>query len=677
MIEIEKKDFETVVDEIVTAKDLRLIIEKSLKNHHHYRSIILDISKGSKSKNFRLIKEIAKNRKISDRFIVDQARSVISFFNQGAEEDLDDYYKILQCSLQSDDEDIRNNWIRLMKLYHPDKIGEPGLEKTKKINEAYNFLIDPINRERYDKSYFPNIPVRIKNLDYIQFKNRRFLAVMASLLMLIPVFYIYKGLTSSEVNIEYSKKPVKSADLNDANDDKSSIEIANNEEIVDTQSSDSDIDTGTDNAFVKEQDLDFLEDESYKDKKDNTVSVSDFDETDSEAIVIEENNIANVEANSADSIEIVDTQSSDIDTGTDNTFVKEQDLDFLKDESYKDNKDNTSSVNNLDEIEGEAIVQKQNLGDEIEEDAEDSLDMAGDAEIASVRIDDNKIDESVYTKLESVVENEKEIESDVGYKSSDPIIPQKYTVKKGDSLWSLSNKFDISINEIKKQNSLNKNTIKPGESLILSKTDDYISGKEKSDIQVTSETYKNLKDNNKGPSIASNIKVIDEVKTSNKKPGIKKNKARKVRNVEELELSLLKVNKINTPNKSSIYTAISDYIFAYKNRDMKKLGTLFDVNAKENGVSMDKVFKMYRKNFKVLDIVAYDIKFNKINLDKQKATVDGDFIISFTNTSEDVFKKSYGDINWKLTWNDNSWLINEIKYNVTSTKVGDDFNKQY
>ena len=55
----------------------------------------------------------------------------------------------------------------------------------------------------------------------------------------------------------------------------------------------------------------------------------------------------------------------------------------------------------------------------------------------------------------------------------------------------------------------------------------------------------------------------------------------------------------------------------------------------------------------------------------------GDFIISFTNTSEDVFKKSYGDINWKLTWNDNSWLINEIKYNVTSTKVGDDFNKQY
>jgi len=547
MIEIEKKDFETVVNEIVTAKDLRLIIEKSLKNHHHYRSIILDISKGSKSRNFRLIKKIAKNRKISDRFIVDQARSVISFFNQGAEEDLDDYYKILQCSMQSDDEDIRNNWIRLMKLYHPDKIGEPGLEKTKKINEAYNFLIDPINREHYDKSYFPDIPLKIKNLDYIQFKNKRFLTIMTSLLLMVPLFYVYKSFTGSDVGIEYSEKPVESKSLLKTNNDKSSKEITNNEEIA-------------------------------------------------------------------------DTESKDIDTSTDNAFVKEQDIDFLKDEVFNDTKDNAASVNNLDEIEGEAIVQKQNLGDEIEEATEDSLDMAGDAEIAWVKIDDNKIDKSDNTKLESVVEKEKEIESDVGYKSSDPIIPQKYTVKKGDSLWSLSDKFDISINEIKKQNSLNKNTIKPGESLILSKTDDYTGGKKKSDIQVTSETYKNLKDNNKGPSIASNKKVIDEVKTSNKKPGINKNKTRKVRNVEELELSLLKVNKINTPNKSSIYTAISDYIFAYKNRDMKKLGTLFDVNAKENGVSMDKVFKMYRKNFKVLDIVAYDIKFNKINLDKRKCT---------------------------------------------------------
>ncbi len=142
---------------------------------------------------------------------------------------------------------------------------------------------------------------------------------------------------------------------------------------------------------------------------------------------------------------------------------------------------------------------------------------------------------------------------------------------------------------------------------------------------------------------------------------------------ELIELASIGNKKNNSPDKSSVYTAISDYIFAYKNRDMKKLGSLFHVHAKENGVSMDKVFKSYQENFKVLNILAYDIKFNEIILDNKKATVDGDFIISFKN--EDVFKKSYGDINWKLTWSNNNWLINEIRYNVTSTKVQDDFGR--
>jgi len=600
MIEITRRDYELLLKEILNRKDLREIIGL-IPQKYIYGLILLDISKGSKALNFRIIKEFALKNKIGEQFIIDQAKSVISIIKPTLEDG--DYYKVLEGSPEFTNEELRQNWLKLIKMYHPDKIGEPGLEKTKKINEAYNILIDPVSREHYDKSYFPDIPVKIKNLNYTQFKNRRFLAVMSSLLLLIPVFYIYKSLTSSEVSIEYSEKPA-SKYLFKTNNDKSSIEIANNEEIVDTQSSD--IDTGTDNAIVKQQDLDSLTDELYKDKEENTVSVS-----------------------------------------------------------------------NLDEIEGEVIVRKQNLGDEIEEAAEYSLDMAGDAEIASVKIDDNKIDESVFTKLENEKETEKEIETDVSYMSTDPVIPKKYTVKKGDSLWSLSDKFDISINEIKKQNSLNKNTIKPGESLILSKTDDYTGGKKKSDMQVISGIDKNLKDSTHNIAVASKKRMIDEAKTINNKPEINKKKPIKVRNVEELELSLLKVNRINTPNKSSIYTAISDYIFAYKNKDMKKLGTLFDVNAKENGVSMDKVFKMYRKNFKVLDIVAYDIKFNKINLDKRKATVDGDFIISFTNTSEDVFKKSYGDINWKLTWNDKNWLINEIRYKVTSTKVGDDFNKQY
>ncbi len=40
MIEIEKKDFEAVVEEIITTKDLRSIIGRSLVNDHHFRAII-------------------------------------------------------------------------------------------------------------------------------------------------------------------------------------------------------------------------------------------------------------------------------------------------------------------------------------------------------------------------------------------------------------------------------------------------------------------------------------------------------------------------------------------------------------------------------------------------------------------------------------------------------------
>jgi curved DNA-binding protein CbpA len=604
MIEIEKKDFEAVVDEIISTRDLRLIIEKSLKNHHHYRSIILDISKGSKSRNFRIINEISKNKKISDRFIVDQAKSVISFFNPGDEGGIDDYYKILECSQESDDEVIRSNWIRLMKLYHPDKIGESGLEKTKKINEAYNILIDPASREHYDKSYFPDIPVRIKNLNYIQFKNRRFLAVMTSLLLLVPIFYIYKNFTGPDVNTEYSEKPADNTDSNETNNDKSSNEITKNETIVDT------------------------------------------------------------------GINVADTQNTVVDNGADVALDRQENVNPLDEEEYDDDKD---AVNDFDEVKTRTVVQKPELDENLEVTEQDGLNEPEETEIALVETYENDIDQTVYVEDDSVVKSE--VEADIDNKSPDPSKPQKYIVKKGDSLWSLSNKFDVSVNEIKKQNSINKDSIKLGDSLILSRTDDNAGAEKESDVHVTSEIDKNLKDAGKKISIASSNKVIDEVKTSNKKASIKKNKARKVSNIGELELSSIKGSSINPPNKSSVYTAISDYIFAYKNRDMKKLGTLFDVDAKENGVSMDKVFQMYKKNFEALNIVAYDIKFNKVNLDKRKATVYGDFIISFTNTSKDVFKKSYGDINWKLTWNDDSWLIDEIRYNVTSTKVGDEFNR--
>ena len=44
---------------------------------------------------------------------------------------------------------------------------------------------------------------------------------------------------------------------------------------------------------------------------------------------------------------------------------------------------------------------------------------------------------------------------------------QKYTVVKGDSLYSISKKFNISIDELKKKNNLTDNTISLGQSIIV------------------------------------------------------------------------------------------------------------------------------------------------------------------------------------------------------------------
>jgi len=72
--------------------------------------------------------------------------------------------------------------------------------------------------------------------------------------------------------------------------------------------------------------------------------------------------------------------------------------------------------------------------------------------------------------------------------------------------------------------------------------------------------------------------------------------------------------------------------------------------------------------------MAYDIKFKDAALDDQIALVKGDFIISFKSSEEDRYKKSYGHINWLLSWHGDNWLINEINYDVIKTQLEDDLN---
>jgi curved DNA-binding protein CbpA len=63
-----------------------------------------------------------------------------------------DYYRILEVTPDSNEEEIRKNYRRLAMLYHPDRNPDkPGAEeKFKEIAEAYGVLTDPGKRQQYD-----------------------------------------------------------------------------------------------------------------------------------------------------------------------------------------------------------------------------------------------------------------------------------------------------------------------------------------------------------------------------------------------------------------------------------------------------------------------------------------------------------------------------------------------
>jgi membrane-bound lytic murein transglycosylase D len=51
--------------------------------------------------------------------------------------------------------------------------------------------------------------------------------------------------------------------------------------------------------------------------------------------------------------------------------------------------------------------------------------------------------------------------------SNESSTPKTYTVQPGDSLWNISKKHSLTIDQIKRLNNLNSTTIKPGQRLII------------------------------------------------------------------------------------------------------------------------------------------------------------------------------------------------------------------
>jgi len=76
-----------------------------------------------------------------------------------------DYYEILGVNYDASQKEIRDAWIKLIKYYHPDKIGNENyllLNKVQLINEAYSVLSDNQKRVIYNKQYEKLHSIKIK-----------------------------------------------------------------------------------------------------------------------------------------------------------------------------------------------------------------------------------------------------------------------------------------------------------------------------------------------------------------------------------------------------------------------------------------------------------------------------------------------------------------------------------
>ncbi len=87
-----------------------------------------------------------------------------------------DFYAVLGIARDADDPKIRNAYRILARRYHPDTGDDSSGERFRRIAEAYETLIDPGRRRKYDLSLRPSevpTPIRVEST-YARFDRRPF-----------------------------------------------------------------------------------------------------------------------------------------------------------------------------------------------------------------------------------------------------------------------------------------------------------------------------------------------------------------------------------------------------------------------------------------------------------------------------------------------------------------------
>tara|TARA_Y100001936_G_C16087905_1_gene683255 strand:- start:1132 stop:2535 length:1404 start_codon:yes stop_codon:yes gene_type:complete len=134
-------------------------IEPSVESYYERGLFWIEFSKNKENKEFlrnaindlNIVKESDSSIQINGVTINDFIASLLREINFNEL----NFYEILEVDKSATSEEITKRWKILLKKWHPDVNKHPNSkEMTKKINQAYQTLIDPVKRKKYDEQNF-------------------------------------------------------------------------------------------------------------------------------------------------------------------------------------------------------------------------------------------------------------------------------------------------------------------------------------------------------------------------------------------------------------------------------------------------------------------------------------------------------------------------------------------
>lgn len=735
MIILDKRKYERIVSELIDAKDIRELADRFSLDRVYYYHILKDISSGQRSPNYKLLEDIADRRKLSVDFIVEQSKSVLNFFlpyYQSYQSDSLDYYKILNVPKTAPDEEIRRSWIELMKSHHPDKAGAQGLDTSKKINEAYEVLGNSAKREAYDNKHLPAMPVIVPQNEM----RKYYYAASLMLVVFLVVMYasgsglifesreekerlarefeapdmpntVYKGdlLDSEKVDRRISEiKPLpparetgQAAAGNDKQPQEEAGEIeakAPDKPAVD-KAVEGDIVTGTGTEPASNEPPDKAA--SSQNKTENTENTEIAAVKGNEAVSPDTAEKPAAGKGPEKAVEVAGTTADEPEMKAAPAApapAKDNAPEIAREEAPEAQ---SPEIPEIKEAPPAAIaaadpaLKNPDTVKEKEDAAPESAPVA-EAEVKPEEKETAPLKEIAEKPVTSDETKGEITEISIPEKEKAPAAGEYYTVRSGDSLWTIARKFDTTTAKISKLNDLGNNKIKIGEKLLISgdvaaelKPAPELAAadvKKEDKVEKVEKVEKTEKIAKTEPVLLPSAKKekMPEPLITKAEPSVKPPVKTDITADFNPDLATSAVAIRDSavrapapippappPDQDSVYGFVSEYVSAYRNRDLNRVKALFASDAVENGIGISRVLDSYSANFSRLDIVSYEVKVKRVSVQNTLGQARGDFYITFKDQRTGVVKSSKGNINWRLSWTGGAWKIQELNYKVENT----------